>query len=288
MVRPYFRRTAENVRRLAVVAIVIVLGIFALIQLGSDAIFGESAAAGALPRAIPRSAGVTIYDAAARLPRPAFFRRVAAQAAIEDGRLARAQRLVTSMPDGADRDDLQGRIFSARGDHARAVARYVAAGDLARVGDAVDAFEREGNLALALVTQRRLLGELLAADDQDDLAHAYWRLAQLEGAAGLDAAALADYQHAIRLEPLSETYLLGAANQSMGHRGLALARAYFARVVQLDPGSADGHVGIGRVAVRTGDLAEARRQAAIVSRLVPGYPGLVTLEREIASPSSRP
>jgi tetratricopeptide (TPR) repeat protein len=283
MIEPYFRRRPFAVKRIAAVAAVVVLGILALLQLGSEALFADAAAAGAVPRALPRSAGIAIFAAAARLPHPLFFRRVASQAAIADGRLAQAQDLIASLPPGPDRDDLQGQLFAARGDHAHAVASYVAAGDLVRVGDAVDALDRAGNGAAALQTQRRLVAALVAQNDVDSLAHAYWRLAQLESERGLDRASLSNYQAAIALEPLSETYLLGAANQSMGHGALPLARRYFARVVELDPGSADGRIGLARVALRTGDLTEAGRQAAIVRGFAPAYRDLAQLEHEIES-----
>lgn len=281
MIWAYFRRSALGVKRAAAVAIVVVLGALALIQLGSDGLFGRAAAAGSLPRSVPRDAGVRIYEVLGRLPFPAFARRAAARAAIEDGRFAHAGALIDGLPPGADRDDLQGELLAAQGDHLRAVARYVAAGDLVRVSDAVDALDRQGNAAVALATQRELVRELEASRGSDSLPHAYWRLAQLESERGDHAAALADYHRALALEPLSETYLLNAANEAMGHGDLPFASASFRRVVELDPGSVDGHIGVARVALHLGDFAEARRQAAIAARLAPGYFDLSRLEGEL-------
>ena len=227
-----------------------------------------------------------IYDALANFPGPAFVRRTAARAAIEDGRFARAQTLIDDLPPGADRDDVQGQLFAAQGDHRRSVERYVAAGDLVRVSDAVDALDHEGHATLALATQRELVRELEALRDTDSLAHAYWRLAQLESETGDHVASLVDYRLALALEPLSETYLLGAANEAMGHGELPFAYSLFRRVVDLDPGSADGHVGVARAALRLGDIAEARRQAAIANRLAPGYFDLGRLENELRSAPS--
>lgn len=266
----------------AVLAVVAVLS--AAIQLASDGLFGRAAASPAFPRIVPRAVGLAVYDGFDALPfAPSFVRRVAAEAAIDDGRLDEAQRLIAREPAGRDRSDLEGRWYAAHDDAAAAVERFVAAGDFVRVGEAVDDAQREGHLEVALRTQRRLVDELQALHDTDSLARAYWRLAQLEAATGDHRASLVDYQTAIAFEPLSETYLLGAANEALGHGRLELARRYFVRVVQLDPGSADGHVGVGRVAVRAGDLEEARRQAAIVRRLAPRYGGLELLEREIGS-----
>jgi len=275
------------VRRFVAIAIVIVVGALSLIQLGSDGLLGPAAVAGSLPRNIPREAGVRIYDALASVSFLTFARRAAAAAAIEDRAFARAQTLIDALPPGADRDDLQGQLYESLGDHARAVERYVAAGDLVRVSEAVDILDRNGHAVAALATQRQLVAELEALRDADSLAHAYWRLAELESETGDHRASLVEYHRALVLEPLSETYLLGAANEAMGHGDLPFARASFERVVMLDPGSADGHIGVGRVALRSGDIAQARRQVAIVRRFAPDHPDLHRLESEIASATGR-
>jgi tetratricopeptide (TPR) repeat protein len=275
------------VRRVLAPAIVLVLGALAVIQLGSYGLFGRAAAEGTLPRTIPRGAGVRVYDVLAKVPFLTFAHVVAATAAIEDRRFAYAQSLIDGLPRGADRDDTQGRLDEALGEHERAVARYVAAGDLVRVSDAVDALDREGKGAAALTIQRRLVAELEALHDTDSLAHAYWRLAELESETGDHSGSLLTYRRALALEPLSETYLLGAANEAMGHGELPFARTLFERVVSLDPGSADGHIGVGRAALRAGDVVEARRQLAIARRLAPAYFDLGRLEKEIESAPDR-
>lgn len=274
-------------RRVLVPAIVLVLGALAVIQLGSYGLFGRAAAAGTVPRGVPRDVGVRVYDVLANVPFLTFARVVAATTAIQDRRFAYAQALIDGLPRGVDRNDVQGRLDDALGDHERAVARYVAAGDLVRVSDAVDTLDREGKGAAALVVQRRLVAELEALHDTDSLAHAYWRLAELQSEMGDHRASLVTYRRSLALEPLSETYLLGAANEAMGHGELPFARTLFERVVQLDPGSADGHIGVGRVALRSGDTAEARRQVAIVRRLAPAYFDLGRLEKEIESTPDR-
>jgi tetratricopeptide (TPR) repeat protein len=275
------------VKRVAAVAIAVVLVVLAVVQIGSDGLYGDAAAAGTLPRAVPRAVGVRIYDFLSAAGFPSFARRAAARAAIEDGRFATASGLIDSLRPGGDRDDLQGQLFAAQGDHRDSVARYVAAGDLVRVSDVVDALDRRGQAQTALEIQRDLVRELEALHDTDSLAHAYWRLAQLESETGDHAGSLVAYARALALEPLSETYLLGAANEAMGHGDLAAAQARFRRVVELDPGSVDGHVGVGRVALRLGDVAEARRQIAIAQRLAPGYFDLTRLENELRGAAAK-
>jgi len=275
------------VRGVLVVAAILVLAVLAVIQLASDGLYAHAAVPGSLPRSVPREFGIRVYDRLASIGFPPYARRIAALAAIEDGRFDRARTLIDGLPPGVDRDDAQARLDDALGDHRRAVARYVAAGDLVRVSEAVDALDRAGRAQEALAIGRALVRELERLRDVDDLAHAYWRLGQLESETGHHRASLAAYRRALVYEPLSETYLLGAANEEMGHGDLASARALFARVVALDPGSVDGHIGVGRVALRSGDIAGARREIAIVHRLAPASPQLAQFESEVRNATSR-
>jgi tetratricopeptide (TPR) repeat protein len=260
------------VSRIIAIAIVIVICALGLVQVGSDGLLGQAAVTGSFPRVVPRELGEGIYDALARVSFLTFARRITIETAIDDRNFARAQSLIDSLSAGPDRDELQGRLDDALGDHVRALQHFVAAGDLVRVSQAVDRLDRQGQTTAALDTQRHLVAALEKLDDKDSLAHAYWRLGQLESETGDHRASLAAYDQAITLEPLSETYLLGAANEVMGHGDLNTARALFARVVQLDPGSADGHAGLARIALRNGDRAEAARQTAIVHKIAPAYP----------------
>jgi tetratricopeptide (TPR) repeat protein len=227
-----------------VVAAAIVLG---AIQFVSDGVLQRAAASPSVPRAVPHGLAVRAADA---MPLPAFAREIAAGIAIEDGRIADARRAIAVLPRGPARDDLQGRVLEAQGDRRAAVGRYVAAGDFARVSAAVDGMVATGDVAGALVTQRDLVARLRHLSDLEALAHAQWRLAQIESLAGRHESALRDYQAALQLVPLSETYLLGAANEALGLGELDLAARYFGRVVSMDPGSHDGQVGVAKVKAR--------------------------------------
>lgn len=230
--------------RFALVAAALVLG---AVQLVSGGLLQRAAAAPALPRAVPHGVAVAVVNA---MPLPAFVREIGAGIAIDDGRIADAQRTIEGLPRGSARDDLQGRVLQAQGERRAAVAHYVAAGDFARVSAAVDAMVAAGDVTAALETQRDLVARLQRLSDLEALAHSQWRLAQIEAIAGEHEKALADYQAALQLVPLSETYLLGAANEALGLGRFDLAARYFERVVAIDPGSRDGQAGVAKVKER--------------------------------------
>lgn len=279
------------------VALVAVAAWALAVQLASDGLYRDVAAPVAFPRAVPAAAGAAVYRALAALPfAPPYVRAGAAEGEIADGRLAAATALVAGLPPGPDRDDLEGALLEARGDRGAAIARYVAAGDRVRVAEAVDRIDRAGDLPLALATQLQLVARLRALGEDDELATAYWRLGQLDAEAGYrDPAAraaawrraLGDYEDALTLEPLSETYLLGAGNQAFLNGALDAADGYFAQLLAVDPASADGHVGAGRVAAERGDLAAARRELARARSLGADGSDLQALEREIDARAAR-
>jgi tetratricopeptide (TPR) repeat protein len=260
-----------------------ILGAFALAQVASDGVFNAAAAKISVPRLVPHAAGVALYARLAEQPfAPALTKRVAAAAAIRDNRLGDAQRLIALVPPGPERDDLAGRLLEARGEREAAVEHFVAAGDLIRVSSTVDALDRAGDVARAIRVQQRLLAKLQQLGDPIGVAHAYWRLGQLQSEVRDHRAAARDYAAAVALEPLSETFLLGAANEALVYGRLATAGKYFERAVAIDPNSLDAHVGVGRVAARTGEVARARREAAFVRARDPSWHDLPVLNCEIA------
>jgi tetratricopeptide (TPR) repeat protein len=257
-------------------------------------LYGAAAAEGAFPHLVPRGAGIAVYQVLAGLGVP-FARTANAAAAIDDGRLDTAATLVASLAPGAQRDDLEGRLLEARGDHAGALGRFTAAGDIVRAIEAVDRLDASGQLDPARHAQAQLVAQLQRLDDPEGVARAYWRLGELDAEiagrrhdGGAAQAALADYQAALALEPLSETYLLGAGNQALQNGDLALARRYFTNLLADDPASADGQVGAGRAAALSGDLDDARRHLERARILAPLHPGIPELEREMrtAHPST--
>ena len=69
---------------------------------------------------------------------------------------------------------------------------------------------------------------------------------------------LADFEAAVGLAPLSERYVISAANQANLLGARRRARALFRQAVDIDPASADAIAGLGVVALEDGD-----RKAAI-------------------------
>lgn len=263
-------------------ALAAVVAVLLLVQIASGGLLAAFAAPVSLPRIIPHVFGTHVFADISSTPfAPVFVREATAATAIRDGDLLTAQRLIAGLPAGPARDDLEGSFLDAQGERTRAVAFFLGAGNAARVSAAVDALADSGQLANALALQRRLVTRLHASSDEEALAQADWRLAQLEAESGDHGAAIRDYRAALRLEPLSETYLLGAGLESLKQGHLAEAKSYYQRVVALDPASLDGHVGLGRVAARAGDMAAARREAAFVRARNPAYAGLQTLESEM-------
>ena len=161
------------------------------------------------------------------------------------------------------------------------------AGDAERVSRSVAVIQRGGNLRHALDVQRALVARLERVNDTAELAKAYWGLAQLESASGDHVDSSRDFASALALFPFSETYLLGAANEALQFGNLHEARDYFARVVALDNASLDGHIGVGRVEAREGNIEGAKREVEVVRRRDPKYRDLPVLEREISA-KSRP
>lgn len=253
-----------------------------LLQLASDGLFKRAAAPEAAPRLVPHAFGTRVFAALSASPlSPRFVREATAAIAIDDRDFPTARRLIDTLSPGPARDDLEGALLDAQGDHVQAIAFFVAGGNAARVNATVNALFDSGDFNDALAMQRELVVRLRALGDLESLAHAQWRLAQIESQNGEHAAAMRDYRAALQLEPLSETYLLGAGLESLKQGHLSTAKTYYDKVVALDPASLDGHVGLGRIAARSGDMARAKREAAFVRAHDPSYEGLRTLESEI-------
>jgi tetratricopeptide (TPR) repeat protein len=206
---------------------------------------------------------------------------------LNDGRFDDAKKLIESLPEGIDRDDLSGQLLEAQGQHRAALEEFVRAGDVERVSRSVTLLQHDGDLSHALDAMHALVARLQHIDDTSELAEAYWQLAQLESASGDHASSSRDFASALALFPFSEAYLLGAGNEALQFGRLDEARDYFSRVVALDNASLDGHIGIGRVEAREGGLVSARREVEFVRARDPNYRDLPVLEREISAKSRR-
>lgn len=246
---------------LAALALGVVLG---AVQLASSAAFGDLAVRPSLP--------AVLHARAPGLLRPLLGSRAAqAAAALHDGDLAAAQRLVAALPDDAEAADLRGRVAEARGDRDAAVADYVRAHDEVRAQALIDATaQRDPARAL---NEQRLLVRGLAGDPNagEVLGEAWWRLGQLQAAAGYadpsrrNAAwheAEGSYERALQLAPNEETYLLAAAYQSLANGDLRAAGGFYARAAEVVPNSADAYAGQAWVAAAMHDCSRARNALA--------------------------
>ena len=190
-----------------------------------------------------------------------------AAAAVHDGDLETAQRLVGTLPPGPESADLRGRIAGAKGDRSAAIAAYVEAGDVVRAQALIDALAAS-DPASALGDQQRLVAGLREnADAAEVTGEAWWRLGQLQAAAGyLDAArktaywrdAEASYEHALSYGPNEETYLLAAGFQSLANGDGRAALRWYTHAADVVPNSGDAYAGLAWTTAALGDCASAR------------------------------
>ncbi len=241
--------------------VVVVLG---GVQLASSAAYGDLAAPFSLP--------AMLHQWSPALLRPLLGgARAQAAAALHDGDLATAARIVSALPDDAEGADLRGRIAQAHGDRAAAVAEYVRAGDVVRAQALIDALAAS-DPARALSDQEALVVALRGERDASEVTgQASWRLGELRAAAGyrdpahraaLWRSAEDAYERALQLAPNEETYLLAAAYQSLANGGVAAAQRYYAHAAEVVPDSADAFAGLAWTAAARGDCASARANVA--------------------------
>jgi tetratricopeptide (TPR) repeat protein len=248
------------IRTVSVAAAIVVAGLLGAVQLASSAAYGDLAARPSLPAAL--------HALAPGLLRPFLGNAQArAEAAVHDGDLPTAQRLAATLPDDPESTDIRGRIAEARGDRDAAIQLYVRAGDVVRAQALID--------ALATTQPDRALADqaLLVAAHQDDAnagevrGEAWWRLGQLQAAAGYRNAARraaywrqaeASYERALALGPNEETYLLAAGYQSLANGDIAAATRWYAHAADVVPNSADAYAGLAWTAAASHDCARAR------------------------------
>ena len=92
-----------------------------------------------------------------------------------------------------------------------------------------------------------------------------------------------EFSAAAGLAPLSEKYLIAAANQAMLLGDLTRAQQMFERAVSVDPGSADAIAGLGVVAYQRGDVGAARGYLARSSAIDPRALMVRALERYLGA-----
>lgn len=197
------------------------------------------------------------------------------------------------MPGSPIRDELFALIASQRGRSALAFEYFLAAPDPQRIDAIAESLASED--PASAYKAERLLATRLARDGThpDALAHSYWEMGrfanrtawrQVPGSARQRAwleRGLREFEIAATLAPLSERYLVEAANQAdlLGERDEA--RRLFSRAADIDPASADAVAGLGVVAWQNGDRGVAAAYLSRARRLDPNSLMVRALERDL-------
>lgn len=280
--------------RLAVVAVIgALLILFAFVQFASDALDVKAAAAGTFPRRIPAQFGLTVYrllDSVAPAP---YVETTLAEYALVQGDAGLAERYALRLPGSPARDELLARVALARGQEALALEYFLAAPDADAVQAAAEALaarDPASSFALERLLEVRLT---LLRTHPDAVAEAYWRMGrfanrqawrQVPGSPAQRAwlqRALADFEAAVRLAPLSERYVIADANQANLLGGRQRAGELFRQGVEIDPASADSIAGLGVVALEEGDRKTAIGYLAHARALDPNALMVRALERSL-------
>lgn len=249
-----------------VAALVVALG---TIQLASDALDSSAAAPQTLPWRIPPAFGLTVYRALDRIAPAPYVETSLARAALAGGDADAAERYAVRLPASPVRDELLAHVALARGQSALAAEYFLAAPDPAAVSANAEALAaRDPASAYAL---ERLLAIRLerAGTHPDAVADAYWQMGRFANRQAWRevsgsvrqrkwlAIALHDFYAAVALAPLSDRYLVEAANQADLLDDRSRAKALFGRAADLDPRSADAIAGLGVIAWKDGDRRAA-------------------------------
>lgn len=266
----FFRGSLAPARAIVTVAIVAMLVALGTIQAASYAFNAAAAVPGTLPTRVPRSFGIAVYRALDRAAPAPFVLSTLAGYELQRGNTMQALRYAAALPASSIRDDLLARIATGRGQGALAYEYYLAAPDVAAVQriierramrDPAAAYEMEVGL------ERRLV---LLTTHPDDVAETHFQMGELANRQAwrevpgnkrqghwLDRG-MRDFFAAVQLAPLSEKYLIAAANQAMLLGDLNGAQRLFARAADADPASANAVAGLGMVAYQTGRVDAAR------------------------------
>ena len=218
-----------------------------------------------------------------------------ARQALQNGDADTAERYAIRLPSSPIRDDLFAAIALHRGQRVLAVEYFLAAPDPNAIGESAQTLAtRDPASAYAM---ERLLEVRLAHDKihPDAVAEAYWEMGRLANrtawrqipGGALQRAwlqrGLRDFETAAAFAPLSERYLVEAANQAdlLGER--ARAQQFFGRAADIDPASADAVAGLGVVAWQNGDHREALVYLTRARRLDSHALMVRALERDLSN-----
>lgn len=263
--------------RVLVAAAIVLAVLAAAVQAGASALYGELGTPGSLPH---RIAGNWPFAVAERLGLEQLppLRTGFARAAVFRGDDAEAQRLLASLGDSPDADDLRGRLALHQGDTADALRWFARAGDFVSARATIDELAaRDPQAAYAVVrgfderlshgvTSPEIDAEVIWREGQIAAAIAYAQPAQ---SARYNRLALADYARALALAPNEETYLLAFGYQALVVGEPVRSQAAYDSAVRVVPDSVDAYVGravadatLGDCAASHAALANARRFAA--------------------------
>ena len=236
--------------------IAVLLGALGCIQLASDAFAASAAAPASLPAHIPIGMGLRVYAFLDRVTPAPYVESTLAAYELQRGSTAAAERYALRLPPNAVRNELLGRIALARGNRVLAFEYFFAAPDVAALQSEVMQDARKDPQA-AYGVERRIRERLIALQTHPDaVAEAYWTLGVLasECADRLSPAnrrralwlrrGLRDETNAAELSPLSEKYALSAGTTAAELGDVDVARRWFRRVLEIDPGSIQGLAGI--------------------------------------------
>jgi hypothetical protein len=266
---------------------------FGAMQLASDALDSAAAAPGTLPKRVPAGYGVAVYRALDRIAPAPYVESSLAEEALSRGDARAAEQYALRLPASPARDELLARVALIRGQTPLALEYFLAAPDpdaVEAAADSLAARDPAAGYALERLLQVRLAR---SGTHPDAVAQAYWRMGrfanreawrQVPGSAaqrawlrqGLDA-----FEAAVGLAPLSERYVVSAANQAdlLGKR--RRAAELFAQGADIDPASADAIAGLGVVAWEDGDLYAALRYLIRARKLDSNSPMVRALERDL-------
>jgi len=242
----------------------------AILQLASDALESRAASPNSLPRMVPAQFGLSVYRVLDRIAPASYVEVSLAQAELERGNLASAQRYALRLAGSPVRDELLARIALMRGEALLAREYFLAAPDPDAVTAAAEKLAVQ-DPAAAYSLERLLQARLaMTGTHPDAVAQTYWQMGQLANrqawrqvpGSALQRTwlrrGLRDFEAAVRLAPFSERYLVAAANQADQLGGQARAEQLFGQAADIDPRSADALAGLGVIAWERGDRSAAR------------------------------